>query len=434
MKADSYSIDQKIRKSNIIGFSRTALAIPVYFILTPFVINAIGKEFYGLWSLNTVIWTILSLGDFGFQNSLVHFTAMHLDDNPRLCTLFNTVFFFFLTISIIFVLSILIFNDFIVYTLLKISPEYYREATFVVVSSAIGFGIRFMAAPYQAIIEGNQRVYYSQKVSLYWLLFNALATLIGLYIFPSIYLIGVINIVGNILILGLFLADAQRNYIYATISPKLFKLSTLKYIFPYSAGVQLASALIILREPLLKTIIVRKYGLDGLASFEVVYRLTIQCMSFVTVPLLTALPVASSLHDRLPALHRIVKKYLTWVVGILIIPSIIVWFFSGPFISLWLGEGFDVASSMLPWIFTSFAIYYLTEPLYKSIQGIGKSALSVLSQGLFLGSLIIFWLLMPQLWGIQSISYAFFIASLAFSLCNVSMYRRSVSSFRVPTT
>lgn len=430
MKSNLRSIEQNIQKSNILGFSRTLLAVPVYFLLTPYVINAIGKEFYGLWSLSTVVWTILSIGDFGFQNSLVHFTAMELDDHPKLSRLFNTAFFFFLAIAILFVTFVLVFNDFIIFGLLRLNPACHREATFVIVSSAIGFAVRFMAAPYQAIIEGNQRVYYSQKVSLYWLIFNALSTLVGLHVFPSIYTVGIISILGNVLVFGFFLVDARRKYSYVMINPKLSTISTLKHVFPYSVWIQLASILIVLREPLLKTIIARKYGLDGLASFEVVYRLTLQCMSFVVVPLLTTLPVTSSLYDRLPELRRIVKKYFMWVSGILIIPSIAVWFCSDFFIRLWLGNDFKVASSMLPWIFTAFAVYYLTEPLYKSVQGIGKSALSALSQGLFFVSLAILLSSIRQTSGMQPISYSLLIACILFSISNALIYKRIVLNVR----
>jgi O-antigen/teichoic acid export membrane protein len=425
------SLDKRIAWTTTVGFIRTGCAIPIYFLLTPFVVRVLGKDYYGLWSLSGVISTLLTLSDFGFQNSLVHFTAMSLNDSTKLGKLFNTIYFLFLGLSILFLVCILIFSGVLIDSVFNVAPKYHQEGRFIMACSGIMLSLRFITVPYEAVIQGNQRVYYTQADSLCWLLFTALATFIGLSLFPCIYTIGIVNVLGTLLLLALNFTEARRRYEYVRIAPRLVDMRTIKSVLPYSAWIQVASILIALREPVLKTVLSRRYGLADLASFDIAYRLTIQCMAFVTVPLLTVLPVSSLLHDKPRVLHRFVRRYTWWVLCILVVPCILVWFLADDFIRLWLGSGFRTVSAILPWVFTAYCIAYLTEPLYKTVQGMGNSSSTAFAQGLFFGILVLSLYYCPMNWGVGVIAYSLVLASVAFACANVVNYRLLVESAAV---
>ena len=149
----------------------------------------------------------------------------------------------------------IVFRKILVIAVLGIPLRFYSEGIFVIISTAIGFSIRLIASAYQAVMEGNQRVDITQKVLIYWLLYNFISTLIALSIFPSIYALGVIFVVGNILIFCLLRMEAKKKYKYTNIKFRYIDIKLLKSILPYSILVHLTSLIILLREPLLKVVI-----------------------------------------------------------------------------------------------------------------------------------------------------------------------------------
>lgn len=193
-------LNRQMTRTTIVGFIRALCAILIYFLLTPFVLRILGSDYYGIWSLSGVILTIFSLSDFGFQNSVVHFTAMSLNDHAKLVRLFNTVYFLFLGLAIAFLAFILVPNDFIVTDILRVGPKYLKEARFMITCSAVVLSLGFLTARYEAIIQGNQRVYYTQIVSFAWLLFNAAATYLSLRLVPCVYSLGVVSVLGGLLL------------------------------------------------------------------------------------------------------------------------------------------------------------------------------------------------------------------------------------------
>jgi O-antigen/teichoic acid export membrane protein len=425
-RGDLNSVSGTIIETTKIGFVRAFLAIPIYLLLTPFVINQIGKEMYGLWALSSIIHTFILLSDFGFKNGLVHFTAKNLKHPERIREYFNATFYFFLAGSLLCVVVIILYKDFIVAELLKIAPRYHSEGVFLLISVSVGFSLRLISTSYQAVIEGNQRVYYSQKVLLHWMLLNATAIFICLYFYPTIYSLCLINVFGNIFIFAMFLFDAKKNYLYVDGIPRQFHMTSLIKIFPYSVWIQIATIFIICREPLLKIIIARDYGLESLAAFEISYRLTVQAMSFAMIPVLTALPIASRYHNQVDKISGLAKKYVTWVFLILVIPNIAVIWFTPRLIELWLGEGFSNVVEILPIIFFGFSIYYLSEPFYKIIQGMGYPKASALVQVTFLLCLILVNYASGSALGFKSVGYSILAAGTIFSLTNVLIIRRAV--------
>lgn len=419
----SQAIDKSVRNATLIGYIRTFSAIPIYFLLTPFVLKTLGNNYYGLWSLNAVILTCYALGDFGFQTSLVHFTAKNLDDKTKLATLFNTIFvsFFILAFSSFFLISI--FKGFLINSILRISPEYFQEAQFVITSSAAMLFIRFLSSPYEAIIQGNQRVSFTQLGSFCWLLFNSVGTYVGLKIYPSIYSLGIVNILSSLMLFVFYYAESTKTYSYTKLDLKLINMHTIREVLPYSMWIQVTSILISLREPLIKTIISRRFGLESLAAFEIAYRLTVQGMSIITVPLLTTLTVTSLLHDKPEILMRYVQKYMLSVSIALIFPCLFLWYFSDVFIEFWLGSQYSAVSILLPWLFLAYSISYLTEPLFKTVQGLGRPKSSACAEIAFVMMLLLSLNIFPQALGILNFPYSLAMASIVFSIMNVINFK-----------
>ena len=416
------NIKSVIFKTSRLGVLRTILAFFIYLILTPYILAKIGTELYGLWSINTALTTFLLISDFGFKNSLVHFTAKNISNVTYLSSLFNSIFFIFLFFAFLASILSIFFSDLIAFSIFSIPFKYKNEANYLIITSTASFSIRLLSSAYQAIVEGNQRVYITQKVFIIWLLFNGISTYLFLTIFPSIYTLCTINLLGNILIFTLFYIDIYRNHPYAYFSFKYIDFTLVKNILPYTVGIQLASIFILLREPIIKIIISRYFGLKELAAFEISFRIAIQLMSFAIIPLLTALPLSSYLFDNFLAIQKAINIYYKWLFVTLLTPLIIFLFFSEEIFSLWLGGNYVLTARIFPIIFSSFCIYYFAEPMYKTIQGLGKSIVSAIFQFLLIFILFISFITLHQTFDFLSIPYALLIAFTIYSFSIIAYF------------
>ena len=100
--------------SNIIsGWTSIAVVAIASIILTPLLLNNLGKEIYGLWLLIFNFLGYLYLADFGITNAITRLYAKYnVDENKDLSKLISTSYFIVILIDLILIL-ILVFIFFI---------------------------------------------------------------------------------------------------------------------------------------------------------------------------------------------------------------------------------------------------------------------------------------------------------------------------------
>lgn len=403
-----------------VGYARAFAAVPIYLILTPYVLSKIGEELFGLWALNSAITAVFMMQDFGFKNSLVHFTAKNLDNDAKVSDYFRATLYFYISVSTLCCLLAFVFCDTIIITILKIPSQLFTEARWMLYSSVIGISIRLLACTYESVIEGHQRVHIIQLVYIVWMLFNFGATIAGLWIFPSILTLSLVYVAGNLLIFIMLYAHANKLFQCGVFSVRRLKFSVYKEILPYSSWIQVSSILILLREPVIKFVLIRTQGLADLAQFEIAYRLTLQAMSFAIIPLLTAFSVAAKLHDKPDELKAKIKLFNIMVFCILAPAVLAVFMLSDNFVHLWLGEQQSLVAPFLKYIFLAYSLYYIAEPMYKVLSGVGKSFLAAMLQLVYLSTFIICCLYIDK----APTIYALIVASIVYTTTTYISFRR----------
>lgn len=370
-----------IAKGSLVGVARVGLAIPLYLALTPFVLHALGAAQFGLWAFGTLVVSVMTLTDFGFKNALVYYVARDLNDRERINRYFNVAMATFAALTVAILCLTYVLGPIIVSNLLGVEAALQDEARFVLWVTAFSFGLRFVAVPYQAVIEGHQLHAASQAVLLMWLILNFVGTLLALNIQPDIYALGIVSVLCNLAVFAAFRIYAARRFSFLRIGVKYLTWQQVKEMMAFGGGIHAATLLIAAREPVLKVMIARTYDLASVATFEIVYRLCTQLVSFVATPLLGTFSAAALLsRDRVDELGELLRPMLgfclaTFVPAVLFFAS-----FSEPLMTLWLGPDYPQVGAMLPASFTAFAIYYTTEVMYKAIEGSGWSGYSALVQ------------------------------------------------------
>jgi O-antigen/teichoic acid export membrane protein len=414
-------LKEKILKGSLAGLLRTGLAIPIYIILTPLMLHKLGPELFGIWSLSTIIIGLINLADFGFKSSLVFYVARDLNQPEEINQHFNAVFWVFTAMFLITLLVILAFGNEIGKFLL-VPEKFHNELFFTLTITVLSFGLRLLSVPFQALFEGHQETYVAQMVYLFWLIVHSIGVLGVLLVKPNIYALGIVGLISNALVWIVFFTMSFHRFPYIRVKWIEIKKDKIQDLVRYGLGIQVASLFIILKEPVYKIAITRLYGLSAVASFEVVYKLSVQLMSILSAPQSGVMAASAMLTKREDDFEKIVKPLMGFTLFILIPAILFFESFSSQLVKIWLGGDSAMIGRILPLFFMAFATYYTTEILYKSIEGAGLSNYSAMIQMMvMLVHLIVLSLLASN--PFISIPVSLFAGFLFFSVCNVFVFR-----------
>ena len=373
-------VKHRLLQGSLVGLARTALAVPIYLVLTPFLLRALGPDLFGIWSFGTIIMSVLALTDFGFKNGLLYFAARERTQPEEVNRYFNAAFFAYIAFVVPAVIAVWLFSPDIAEKLLHVPPAYRMEASFVLVITAIGFGTRLLALPFQSVIEANQEHYYSQLVSLVWLAIYAIGTALALVVRPDVYALGIVTLVSNLAVLVLFVLRTRGSFPFLRIDFRQMDRSKVRALFKYGTGIQVAVIAIAMREPILKILIARTYDLAAVTTFEIVFKLCTQLVSVLATPLLATFATAALLSARESDFADIISRLFRYGLAVFVPASLALWAVAGFLVDLWLGTAHSNVGQLLPAAFFAFAAYYTTEALYKALEGSGRSGYSALVQ------------------------------------------------------
>lgn len=418
-------LKSSVFSTSIVSGARVLLALPIYLILTPWTFNALGAELFGIWSFSTIILGLMSLTDFGFKNGLVYFVAKHRSsDSEELIHHFSNTFFSFVLLSLLIVLGTFVFAETAALSILNVPKEFGTEVAFVLIVTALSFALRFIATSYQAVIEGDQKVYITQLFNVYWLLANFGLTVLVLLCWPNVYALTLVNLVSNVLFYVLLRNYAVRHYAWCKPSFVSFSAKHLKQLWRYSFGIQIATFCIVLREPILKTIVANEYGLEAVAMFDIAYRFCTQVISLAASPLLGVFAASALIQQDEQKLKDVLLPYYRYPVLVLMFITAGILQFSDSFFRLWMGIESVEFWVLLNLIFAAFTIYYCSEALYKTLEGRGFTVYSALLQAGVLVAVLLSFYAMSGLTYHWSLGLAIFIGFALFTVSNCVAFFR----------
>lgn len=426
------ALQQKLLHGSMAGLVRVALAIPVYLVLTPLVLHALGPEQFGIWAFSTLVISLMNVTDFGLKNSLVYHVAKHAEqpDEARRC--FSVTLWSYVVIAVLLVSGTAVWGAQAFPVLLNVPASLHDAAVFVLWMTIAGLAWRLLALPYQAVVEGYQELFRSQLIFLAWLIVHFLGTLVALAISPTVYGLGWAGLFGNLFIFAAFFWTVRSRFPHITPRVQGLFSGHLRSMVGFGLGIQIASICIAIREPLYKVLIARSSDLASVATFEIAYKLCTQLMSVMTIPLLGLFGAAALLVGKHQDLASLLRPLVGWTLGALLPGAIGVALFAEPLMQRWLGRD-DLATGLfLPVMCAGFAIYYATEALYKTIEGSGRSWYSGTIQSIVLLVQVgTFWLLAPI--HPQATAWSLVAGYALFSLANLIMFRFSFPEIRLLT-
>lgn len=424
------ALQQQLFHGSMAGLLRVALAIPVYLVLTPAVLHALGPEQFGIWTFSTLVISLMNMTDFGLKDSLVYHVATHREQPDEVRRCFSVTFWGYVAIALLLVMGTAAWGATAFPALLNVPASLQEAAVFVLWVTIAGLVWRLLALPYQAVVEGYQELFRSQLIFLAWLGVHFSTTLIALAVDPTVYGLGWAGLCGNVFIFGAFFWTVRRRFPHITLRWYGLFNESVRSMAGFGLGIQVAAICIALREPMYKVLIARSSDLASVASFDIAYKMCTQLMSVVTMPLLGLFGAAALLAGRHQDLADLLRPLIGWTLGALLPGAIGVALFAEPVMQRWLGRS-DLASGLvLPVMCAGFAVYYATEALYKTIEGSGRSWYSAAVQvAVLLVQGGVFWLLAPG--QPQAAAWSLAVGYGLFSLSNLFMFRFLFPEIRV---
>lgn len=426
------ALQRKLFHGSMAGLVRVALAIPVYLVLTPAVLHALGPEQFGIWAFSTLVISLMNVTDFGLKDSLVYHVAKHSEqpDEARQC--FSITLWSYIAIALLLVIGTAAWGAKAFPVLLNVPASLREAAIFVLWVTIAGLVWRLLALPYQAVVEGYQELFRSQLIFLAWLGVHFATTLIALAVDPTVYGLGWAGLCGNMFIFGAFFWTVRSRFPHITLRWYGLFNGSVRSMAGFGLGIQIASICIAMREPVYKVLIARSSDLASVASFEIAYKLCTQLMSVMTIPLLGLFGAAALLSGRQQDLTTLLRPLLGWTLGALLPGAIGVAVFAEPLMQRWLGRDDLAVGLVLPVMCAGFAVYYATEALYKTIEGSGRSWYSAVIQGaVLILQVATFWLFSSH--GLALAAWSLTVGFVVFSISNIIVFRTTCVRIRLFT-
>jgi len=375
-KIDKLSTSYKFAKNSIYNVVGFIVTFPILILLTPYMLNVLGKAQFGIWAIAGVVTSYAQLSDMGMTTAIVKFVAEHWakKEVKRISKVVSTAFFSFAVVGGVVTTSILIARQFIVINLLKVPPDMQSEALFVVSGVVIIFYFNLLFGVYNSVLIGLQRMDVTNAI----MVGSRVPRALGMWIFlaAGLGLKGLIwnSAIFSALTIGANVFWAKRLTAGLQVSPFWFSFSELKGIVKYSANIFAAKLMGLLQDPINKIILAAYTSLPFVSFYEVGWRIKNMIGNIFTVGIAPLLPASSELQslkakEDLKRIYLMVSRTLYFFAVPIIVLGITM---AQPVLRIWLGEGYKFAAIAMQFMLVGQFFIVIVSPQYVILQGIGK--------------------------------------------------------------
>jgi O-antigen/teichoic acid export membrane protein len=350
----------------------------IIFISYKYLINILGIEKLGVWSLIVASVSILNIGNLGLSSTIVKYIAKYLvhDDREKISSIIQTALITVLIISVLLLGIVFILASIL---LKAIVPEnQIILATTLLPYSLINIGIILQAGISLSALDGAQKIYIRNL-----LLISSSIIFLGLiFIFiPSFDLLGVVyaQIGQSIFSLVFSWYLLKRIFPFLPILPYKWSKNTFFEIIGYSANLQLVTILQLLFEPVTKTLLTKFGGLASVGYYEIANRFVLKSRELIVSVFQVLVPVyATHIEENIENIKIVYSKSLNYLLFLsiplfsllIIVLPLISFFFIGKFENQFYNFALILS---IAWF-----LNIVTVPAYHAFLGIGTLRWNVL--------------------------------------------------------
>lgn len=306
------------------------------FVLYKYLINTLGVELIGVWSIVMAFSAFLRAGDFGFAGSIVKFVSVatvNNDEKKRELIISTSL----ISVSIALGMLLAIFYPVILYTLPHfIDKKFLGLAIELLPYSIISIWLAVLSTLVIFIFDGINRV---DIRSMFLVVFNIIVVVLSI---SFVHFFGFIGLgYAQVLQASLQLVVAwmlvKKHISLSFILPHEWSKSIFKEIFSYSMHLQLASLMSMMLEPITKLMLGHFGSMSSVGYFDMANRLVMQIRNVIVNANQALVPMLSKAHEKAENVMSHYKLTFKVLFFVSLVVYSLVGIFTGLISKLWIG-------------------------------------------------------------------------------------------------
>lgn len=350
--------------------TQTVVLGATLFFLYRYLLNVLGVEKLGVWSLVLASTSVTRVANLGLTGSVVKFVAKYVarDDLIAVSKVLQTSL---ISIGVAMGLLLCVFYPIAPYVLeLFLGPEAMVWALSILPYAFVSVWLSSLYTVYIGGLDGFQRVDQRSVLMIAGTLLHAVfaVILVTFYDLTGLAFAQVLQYIFLIIFGGIFL----RRYVKIPILPYQWSSTLFREMFDYSVNFQTISIAVMLYDPVTKALLARIGGVASVGYYELASRLVVQVRGVITAANQVLVPTIAELKELDP--NAITRAYdqsarVVTFLAILIFSALFV--AAQPISILWIGS-YELEFILTVYLLTlGWFANVLSVPVYFAYMGIG---------------------------------------------------------------
>ncbi len=358
---------------NILGGSWSLL---IKILLTPFIINYIGIDRFGIWALVLLFTGYFALLDLSIGTAVIKYISSHYTrkEFESINKVVNSALLFYVIIGLFSWGTAFFLIKWAVENILHIPSSLINEANFVLIGGVFILAFSNAMGVFNSVIIGIQKMDVTNKIKIVMAALEGIGII--LFLIEGFGLRGLILNTGIIAVITslVYLIASKKVFPLLAISPRFLDIRILKELLAFGIKAHFSRIGDMMHFQTDKIFITYFLQLSLVAFYEAAATVafTMRMLPFAIVS--AVLPAASEIEANgdkksLLELYKRSSKYIS----LISIPLLFFMFFTAPaIIEVWLGEGFDISSVTLQILVLGYFANIATFPGSQVATGLGK--------------------------------------------------------------
>jgi O-antigen/teichoic acid export membrane protein len=374
-KLPDQRISEKIIKNTLYNAIGKFWGILVVIFLTPYIVNHLGVERYGMWALLTSLVGYIGFLDLGVGGSYARYIAEYYTqkDYAKVNEVINTGFLFCLGLAgIVIPLALFFTKPLLVF--LKLDPSAYPEITFVLFLGVVIFSLSNATFVFGSVQTGLQRMELTNIVSVILTFPYALGVILflelGYGLKGLMILVGIMWIIQTLV--NFFIA--QKILPGFSFNPFLFKRKTFAELLRFGIKLQISRLSHLVSFQVDKLLITYFLSVGMVTFYDLGSKVTDTIRKLPLLLVSALVPASAEIFAKgdkegLSRLYFRGSKYLFAVSAPLFFFILIC---SNLIINVWVGPKYELASSVIRILSTGYFFNLITGVASSLALGMGK--------------------------------------------------------------
>lgn len=351
----------------------------IWIVLTPYILDRLGAERFGVWSLLFLLSGYLATLDLGLGASVVKFTAEHTAraDWGPLRALLSGINRIYVLLGALWIAVIVAAHPWLLQWL-KISPPHVQEVRFALLASAAIFAFANLVSTGPGVLTGLQRMDLANGILVAASLPQLAVLIVGLQRGLGLYAVvasSATQWLATAILTWLALHRQAPALRWPAFGVRAQGGSWLRFSSVMQANNLIALTQLQLDKPILTTL----QGLRAVAEFELGFRVASGIQSLPALILVPLMPAFAELHagGQVERFLRLCRRASHWIsagalgLGAAFIPV------APLLVRAWIGPGHRAAEVLAAWLLAGFALNLTTGAASAAARGAGRPGLEV---------------------------------------------------------